>query len=370
MFRNIASAALLVAALAVFTRADAEPSASFDRLKALLTDRAQSDRARLRAADQLGDLDDPRAVTVLVESLSDSKEIVRFGAARALGHPGRSGAVEPLVHLVQAPAESKSVRATAASSLGTIGDARAVPVLMAARRDTAPEVRVAARQALLALPVGVAPLSRLDLLSEIVADRDAAEAPRAQAARMLGEGADPRAMPLLIASLRAPASSPRPAASFGEFLEARAAAKASLPAAAARALGAFPASQVVPALVQAAPGAAGEGKIAIVETLARLKAREAMPVFVAALGDPEPRARRWAAFILAELAERDALGSLRSAVGDSDEGVRLYATRALVRLGDVDAVTALVEALDKERVSPVRDAMTDALAELAPVSPW
>jgi HEAT repeat protein len=370
VFRAIAGAAILVGVLAAWTTVEAQPSASIDRLKALLVDSAQSDRARLRAADQLGALDDPRAVRALVESLSDSREIVRFGAARALGRPGRSAAVEPLVSLVATPAESRSVRAAAASSLGAIGDARALTALMAARADGAPEVRVAARQSLLMLPPGQAPLSRLDLLSEIVADRDAAEAPRAQAARMLGEGADPRALPLLLASLRAPAATPRVVASLGDFVEVRAAAKASLPAAAARALAAYPAREVVPALAQAAPEAAGEGKIAIVETLARLRARDAMPVFVAALADPEPRARRWAAFILADIAERDVLDRLRAAVHDPDEGVRLYATRALMRLGDFDAVETLVEALRREPAAQVRDAMTDALAVLAPVSPW
>lgn len=62
------------------------------------------------------------------------------------------------------------------------------------------------------------------------------------------------------------------------------------------------------------------------------------------------------------------LDPLRSAVGDSDEGVRLYATRALLRLHDVGAVDALAEALRKEQVPPVRDALTEALAVLAPVT--
>jgi HEAT repeat protein len=364
----IAGAALAVAALTLSTDAAAQPSASVDGLRALLVGGAQSDRARLRAADLLGDLDDPRAETILIDSLSDSKEIVRFGAARALGRPGRSGAIEPLVKLLGASAESTSVRAAAAFSLGGIGDARAVPVLVVARGDRAPDVRVAARQALLALPKDV-PLSRFELLSEILTDREAAEAPRADAARMLGESADPRAMPLLVAALQEPATSQRPVISFGDLLEARVAAKASLPAAAARALGRFPANEAVPALVQAAPASVGEGKVAILETLAGLRARSALGVFVAALGDREPRARRWAAFVLAELAERDMLDPLRSAVGDSDEGVRLYAARALLRLHDVGAVDALAEALQKEQVPPVRDALAEALAVLAPVSP-
>lgn len=366
----MAGAALVVAALACSTGEAAEPGPSLDRLKALLLDRAQSERARLRAADLLGDLDDPRAEAVLMESLSDATEIVRFGSARALGRPRRTAAIEPLVKRLAAPAESTSVRVAAASSLGGIGDARAVPALLAARQDPAPEVRVAARRALLALPGREAPPSRFDLLSEIVSDRDAAEAARAEAARQLGQGADPRAVPFLAAALQAPATPARPVASFANFLEARAVAKASLAAAAARALGAFPANQAVPALVQAAPAAVGEGRIAILETLAGLRASDAVPLFVAALGDREPRARRWAAYGLAEVADRGALDPLRSALGDPDEGVRLYATRALVRLDDAAAVDTLAAAADRERIPQVRAAMDDALRALAPVSPW
>jgi HEAT repeat protein len=360
---------VIVVALAAAAGAAAEPSASVNRLRALLLDGA-SDRARLRAADMLGDLDDQRAETVLVEALSDSREIVRMGAARALGRPGRVTALDPLLKTLGTPAESTPVRAAAAASLGTIGDARAAPALVAARRDPASEVRTAARQALLALPVGTAPLSRVELLSEILADREGAERPRADAARRLGETADSRALPLLVAALQTPATASRPVGSFTDLVGARAAAKTSLPASAARALAGFPPADVVPVLVRAAPTSVGEGKIALLETLARLRARDALPVFVAALADREPRARRWAALALADLAEPDMRGALRSAVADADDGVRLYATRALVRLGDVGAVDALVEALERERVPLVRDALIDALALLAPVSPW
>jgi len=366
MLRRIATAALTMAALA----GPAWAAESVERLRSLLLDGSQSDRVRLRAADMLGALDDPRAEAVLVDSLSNPSDVVRFGAARTLGRPNRSTAVEPLVTVLATPAAGSSVRAAAALSLGTIGDGRAVAALAAARQDAAPEVRVGARQALLALPAGMTKVSRFDLLGEIVSDHEAAESARAGAARMLGGDGDPRAMPLLVAALAARAPIGRPVASFGDFLEARMAAKTSLPAAAARALGAFPAERVVPALVRAAPASVGEGRIAILETLAGLRARAAVPLFVTALGDREPRARRWAAFGLAALAEADAAAPLRTAIGDPDDGVRLHATRALATLGDRASVEPLVAALDTERNPQVRAAMEDALRALAPVAPW
>jgi HEAT repeat protein len=370
---GILGVALVAVVLAFAAGGGAEPTASVDELRALLLDPGQTDRARVRAADLLAGLDDPRAEAVLVESLTDSREIVRFGAARALGRPGRPGGVAPLLKTLRSPAESTSLRATAARSLGQIGDPRAVEALMDARREASAELRTAARRALLELQQGApgrGPITRLGLLSEMLGDREAGDAPRAEAARLLGESADPQAIPLLAEALRAPAPAVRPAASFSEFLQERSAARASVPAAAARALARFPSNEAVPVLVRAAPAVVGEGKVAIVETLAQLRARDALPVFVAALDDPEPRARRWAAFALADLAEREIAGVLRSALGDTDPGVRLHATRALVRLGDVGAVDALVEALRKEPVPPVRDALVDALAMLAPVSLW
>jgi HEAT repeat protein len=245
-----------------------------------------------------------------------------------------------------------------------------VPVLVATRQDTSAGVRVAARQALLTLPSAMVPLSRHDLLSEILADGDASESSRADAARMLGEAQDVRGIPLLITALDAAPPAGRPAATVGDFMQARAAAKSSLAVAAARALGQLRATAAVPSLVRAARKSEGEVRVAALEALTRIRAPEGIPVAIDCLGDREPRSRRWAALLLGELEARDALGPLRSALQDSDEGVRLYATRALVKMGDASAVDNLVDALAKEPVPQVRDALQHALAVLAPVGLW
>jgi HEAT repeat protein len=362
--------ALLVAAVAAAVGPDPRPKASIDDLRALLLNETQSDRARIRAANLLGALDDPRAEAVLIEALEVPKAAVRFGAARALGRPDRGVSVEPLLKVLGSSPEAPRVRGAAAGSLGVIGDPRAVPVLLATRRDGSAEVRVAARQALLTLPSGTVPLSRAELLIEILTDREAPEWVRAEAARGLGETPDLRGVPPLIAALEEPTPAPRQPATLTEFVQARTEARKSLPAAAARALGHLGTKEAVPSLVQAARKNAGEVVVAALEALQRLRAPEAIPVAVDALGAPDPRARRWAALLLGELEARDARGRLRTALEDSDEGVRLQAARALVKLGDVEAVDHLVLALETERLPQLRGAFQDALAALAPVAPW
>ena len=77
-------------------------------------------------------------------------------------------------------------------------------LILTVRQDGSAEVRVAVRQALLTLPSGVVPLSRVDVLLEILTDREASESARADAARRLSETPDPRSIPVLIAALKAP----------------------------------------------------------------------------------------------------------------------------------------------------------------------
>lgn len=364
------STTLLITAVVAAEGPRSRPKPSVDDLKALLLDATRTDRARIAVANLLASLDDPRAEEVLIVALGDSKEAIRFGAARALGRPGRHASVEPLLKLLGSPREGPLVRRTVARSLAIIGDLRAVPRLLAMRQDGSAEVRVAVRQALLTLPSGMVPLSRVDVLLEILTDREASESARADAARRLSETPDLRSIPVLIAALEAPGPVRRPPTTLGELIQARTAARTTLPAAAARALGQLDAKEAVPFLVQAARNSDGEVKVAAYEALARLRTPEAIAVAIDGLGDREARARRWAAFILAELGTSDALERLRSAVEDPDEGVRLYATRALVRLHDVGAVDVLVKALETEQVRPVRDALEAALTVLTPVSPW
>jgi HEAT repeat protein len=92
---------------------------SIDLLMHALRDQDYSS-IRWRAAIALGHRRDPRAVTHLIEALSDSNLHVREEAATALGAIGDPGAVPPLITLLEDPA--RSVRFRAQEALVRIGD--------------------------------------------------------------------------------------------------------------------------------------------------------------------------------------------------------------------------------------------------------
>lgn len=97
---------------------------------------------RVRAADRLAALADPRAVPLLVQSLQDGEPEVRAAAARALQvfrDPNTAPALLPLVSDV-----NWLVRAAAASTLGYLGNTIAVkPLLKLIEASYWQEVRIA-----------------------------------------------------------------------------------------------------------------------------------------------------------------------------------------------------------------------------------
>ena len=76
--------------------------------------------ARLRAAQTLEGVSDPRAVEPLIAALGDSDKEVRAFAARSLGHFHDARAIAPLLTLLSC--DDHSTRIDAASSLGKIGE--------------------------------------------------------------------------------------------------------------------------------------------------------------------------------------------------------------------------------------------------------
>jgi len=132
---------------------------------------------RIRVADRLGELGDPRAVGPLIIALKDKDEGVRNFAARSLGRLGDARAVEPLISalkdkdngvseaaehalidiaspqtlealLMGLKAPEGRVRAAVANALGYSADMRAVEPLIAALRDQDGTVRRCAAEAL------------------------------------------------------------------------------------------------------------------------------------------------------------------------------------------------------------------------------
>lgn len=90
----------------------------------------------------------PEAVTLLIQTLSDQEEMVRSGAALALGELKAEPAVPGLAHLLRAdPTESGSHAADALAKIGL----PAAPVLIEALQAEQPWVRVRAARALVPL---------------------------------------------------------------------------------------------------------------------------------------------------------------------------------------------------------------------------
>ena len=98
------------------------------------------------AGETIRDINDPRAVELLMRALQNKDRRVRCNAIITLGYIGDPRAVDLLVASLQDKEES--VREESAIALGKIGDARAEEPLLAALKDKAVYVR---RRAAIAL---------------------------------------------------------------------------------------------------------------------------------------------------------------------------------------------------------------------------
>jgi HEAT repeat protein len=286
---------------------------------------------------------------------------------RLLGRsPQRQPASAFLVERLADEKEVAEVRAAAASSLGSLKDASSgsLAQLRRASGDVEPSVRLAARSAL--LKIGGEGIDRAGLLIDIVQDSAQPDAAKASAAEQLGELKDARTLPALIQALGAKGSDGPPPRTLPEFFASRAAAKRNLPAAAARALGRLGDPKAIPPLIDVAATLQGEARVAAFETLAALKARDAVPAARKALSDPDQRVRRWAAVLLREVGAKEALPELRQALADEDPGVRLQAVLALERLNDRESVERIKDAETKETHQEVRKAMEQAVRTMSP----
>jgi len=87
--------------------------------------------------------------------------------------------------------------------------------------------------------------------------------------------------------------------------------------------------------------------------LGRTHDREALPLLVAALKDPDDKTRIYALWALGDLGDPRGRGPLEEALADPDPGTRKTAAFALGELGDRAAVPALLGRLD-DRVADVR----------------
>jgi HEAT repeat protein len=158
-------------------------------IEALL--KAVNDKALRRPAVQpLGIIGSPRATTTLLKVLNDPDWLVRAATCQALAELVDIRAVPKLLKVLSD--DDRTVAINAARALGAIGDRRATPALI---RELKSEDRDFCRVIVLALRELHDPHSLETLIVELAA-RDAVSH---EAARALGELADPAAIDSLAA---------------------------------------------------------------------------------------------------------------------------------------------------------------------------
>ncbi|NJD67289.1 MAG: HEAT repeat domain-containing protein [candidate division NC10 bacterium] len=342
-----------------------------EALSPVVRDTTRSDRVRMKAARALAASTDPKALDPIFSVIQDrqTRPTLRAAMVHVVGRSSQQKAVAAfLVERLADEQEAAEVRFAAAASLGSMKDAsqESLAQLRRAGGDADPTVRLAARWAL--VRIGGEGIDPVPLLIDILQDPAHPDAAKAPAAERLGELKDGRARQALIQALgaKSPDRPPSRTRSPQEFFAGRAAAKRNLPAAAARARGRLGDPATIPPLIDAAEQAQGEAKVAMFEALAMLKASQAVRAARQALSDPDQRVRRWAAVLLREVGAKEALPEMQRALVDTDAGVRLQAAMALEQLNDRESVEPIKDALSKETVPEVRQAMEQAVRTLSP----
>jgi HEAT repeat protein len=99
---------------------------------------------RVQVAKTFGEWQTAQVRPPLVAALKDSSPEIREAAARALGWRGNNEVAAPLRQLIETPGEPVAVRAAAVRSLGVIGDASVRPLVIALTQDPDPSVKEAA----------------------------------------------------------------------------------------------------------------------------------------------------------------------------------------------------------------------------------
>ncbi len=131
----------------------------------------------------------------------------------------------------------------------------------------------------------------------------------------------------------------------------------------------------VPLLLAALEDPDAETRIYSLWALGAIGDPRALAPLAAALAEPDPGLRKTAAFALGELGLPEALPTLRRALDDPVADVRWNGALALARLGSDAGVSVLREMLDRSRVALVpgitpeqqEDAMVEAVRALAAV---
>ena len=288
-------------------------------------------KVRCAAARVLGDLEDERAVDLLMPLLSSSSPDLRQTAAVALGHLRDPRAVDPLVLMLRSA--NPQDRAKAGEALRDLG-------------WTPPNLD---DQALFDVAIGNARAASFrgeaaidPLVSELQHDTSFA---RRSAAEALEGVKDPRRIQPLLAALRD--------------------ADPTVRVSAIHAFAAENAKPVVDALIRALHDSEACVRLAAAQVLARRDNPDFVPVFFEMLGDAHFEVRLACIQYLGRFAHPQITEALARFLTDGDSDVRLAAAKALGASRDAAAVEPLVIAMvDQER--SIRQAAESALNNIDP----
>lgn len=284
--------------------------------------------ARLEAVLALGRMEAKETVEDhLVAALSDEDPMVRRAAGLVLGEMGNAKAAGVLVEILRGG--DAYDRARAARYAGSLRAAEAVDALVGILDDEDWSVRIAARDALVAIGEG-----SVDAL--LRAAKEGNRRVRIKAASALGRIGSERAVDVLLPALREEDWMARDEAAV--------------------ALARIRSEKAVGPLIAALKDPAGETRKAAAWVLGELEAAPAADALIASLADPEAgwmaavalgkigaekavmplgrllesesrQARRAAAWALATIPSQRAAEALREAADDEDEEVRFWASK-------------------------------------------
>lgn len=295
---------------------------------------------KVGAATALGRLQTPRAISALIGALSAKETEVRLACRDALVAIGEPS-VEPLVAALTNT--SPLTRRHAAEALGEIRDPRGAEPLMVCVSDENRLVRLAATYALGKVGQPVA----TELLIRTLGDAD--REMREGAAVSLGQIADPRAVPRLVALLEDPIEAVREQA--------------------AAALGRIqPRDPATLAAIEALSRSGNEGtRAAAVFGLGQIgdpSSVAAVAVRLSPATEPSAKIRRRAATALGRIGAPAAIPHLLAALSDPDWRVNYFAQEALAEIG-APAVPALIEVFRQHQALRSRYARK-SLAQMEP----
>ncbi len=300
--RHESGAAKSIVAFALGEIGDAQ---AVEPLLAAFKDREWS--VRMSAAEALIKIGDKRAIEPMVVALEESSGRNLAAAAYVLGEIGDARAVEPLIEALKD--SSGRARAAAASALGKLGDKRAVQPLMAVLPDSDGEVRKVAQEALDALDPDRAYFK--DAVPILVAAlKDSKSDVQQAAALALGKIGDKRAIKSMVEAFKDSNLNMRNVLQEAlKMIDPNWAYSAGARAA-------------VPLLVEALKDSKTDVREAAVFAFIEISDERAVEPLVAALKDKSLLVRSIAALALGEIGDKRAIAPLVAILKDSESTVR------------------------------------------------